>query len=525
MNRYQRLAFAAPLAAWGLFASPAFANGRFPAADQLIIDPSDPKHIVVRTTFGFVESHDGGKEWFWTCEEIIGRIANGDPPFAVTGDGSVVVAVPFEGVSITHDHGCTWTRAPAPLAGQLAVDVTLEPSDPASLVVLTSTNDTYLDAGPDAPPEFRNLVVETKDHGMTWGLLGVPLARDFIAATIEIAPSDPNRIYASGVFGDPLKGAIERSEDGGKTWTRGIVPTTSVLGSVYISAVDAKNADRLFVRVLSAANLPTDPTPTTVLASSDKGSTWQEVAHTDEAMLGFALSPDGAMLAYGTLGQGVFLGPSDGSAPFAKVSDIQNRCLTWSPAGLYACSTDLGRGSLLVTPSTQPPNNFAVGLSHDMGASYETLYRLFQTCPTVCPADSRYNQVCRMTWQTKPGVTTATGATGETCSVGWAKPDLPEAGSGAGGAAGAGGSGGAGAAGGAKDAGSGPIVDPNPPKGDGCSCRFAGRDAHRTSVGAWALLLATLVELARRHRRRGLRLRSGPWRPRPTSTAECARCA
>lgn len=510
MNRLYPLALVLPLSAViSLVSRTALANGRFPAADQLLIDPNDPAHIVVRTTFGFVESRDGGKEWLWTCEDIIGRIANQDPPFAVTGDGSVIVAVPFEGVSVTHDHGCTWTKAPAPLAGQLAVDVTLEPDDAAGVLVLTSTNDTDLDAGPGAPPEFRNLVVETKDHGATWSPIGAPLARDFIAATIEIARSDTKRIYASGVFGEPLKGAIERSEDGGKTWMRAIVPAGSDLGGVYISAIDAHNADRLFVRVLAQADPITNFTPTTLLESTDKGNTWREVAKTEEGMLGFALSPDGGKLAYGTIGQGVFLGPSDGSGPLAKVSEIQNRCLTWSAAGLYACGTDLGRSGLASGSSPDTTPTFAVGLSRDMGKSYDTLYKLFQTCPTVCPDDSRYNRVCRMTWEMIPGVTTATGATGETCSVSWAKTALPEGGTSTGGAGGtSGGSGGAGGAGGDKDAGGG-SGGTDTPQGDSCSCRMAGAVSGRPSVAPFSSVLAAVVALARpRPRRRHSRQRT-----------------
>jgi photosystem II stability/assembly factor-like uncharacterized protein len=491
MNRSYRLALAAPFAvALWLISPAAGANGRFPAADQLLIDPSDPKHIVARTTFGFVESRDGGKQWVWTCEEIIGKIASEDPPFAVSGDGSVVVAVPFEGVSVTHDHGCTWTRAPAPLLGQLAVDVTLDPSDLASLVVLTSTNDTSPDAGPNAPQQFLNLVVETKDNGVTWGLRGVPLARDFIAATIEIARSDPNRIYASGVFGEPRQAGIERSEDGGKTWTRTLVPSGSDLGSVYISAVDAQNADRLFVRVLRQADIATNRTPTTLLESTDKGSSWREVATTDESMLGFALSPDGTQLAYGTIGQGVFLGPSDGSAPLAKVSDVQNRCLTWSAAGLYACGTDLGRDPPATMSSAQPPQTFAIGLSHDLGKSYDTLFKLFQTCPATCPDESRFNTVCRTVWQMKPGITTATAATGEMCTVPWAKTTAPE-----GGSSGAGGTGGTGGSGGDRDAGPGP--GPNPPAGESCSCRLATVRKERSSAGAWQICFAAIAYLAR----------------------------
>ena len=513
MNHPSRFAFAAPLAvAICLSARFSFANGRFPAADQLVVDPSDPTHIVARTTFGFLETRDQGKQWLWTCEDLIGRIANQDPPFAVTGDGSWVVAVPFEGVSVTHDHGCTWTRAPSPLAEQLAVDVTLEPSDPAALLVLTSTNDTKSDAGPGAPQEFLNLVFETKDNGVTWALLGAPLARDLIASTIEIARSDANRIYASGIFGEPIKAAIERSEDGGKTWTRALVPADSDLGGVYISAVDAQNADRLFVRVLGQPDPATAMTPTTLLESTDKGSSWREVARTQESMLGFALSPDGTMLAYGTIGQGVFAGPSDGSAPLVKVSEIQNRCLTWSPAGLYACGTDLGRDPSAMTPSTQPPpKTFAIGVSRDMGKSYDTLYKLFQTCPATCPDDSRFNQICRMVWLMRPGVTAATGATGETCTVPWARMEVPDSGStgGVGGGAGAGGirDGGTdgGSAGGNQNGGTGGgIVNPQPPGDDGCSCHLTGRTGQWPSAALWTCLGATLAWLLRmrsvRHR-------------------------
>jgi hypothetical protein len=492
MNRHT---YRFALASW-LSAGRAVANGRFPAADQLIVDPLDPQHIVVRTTFGFVESRDGGKSWAWTCEEIIGKIASYDPPFAVSGDGSVVVAVPFEGVSVTHDHGCTWARAPEPLAGQLAVDVTLEPNEPAAILVLTSTNDTPADAGPSATQEFLNLVVETKDNGVTWALRGVPLARDFIAGTIEIAASDPNRIYTSGVFGEPLEGAIERSEDGGKTWMRTLVPTGKDLGGVYISAVDAQNADRLFVRVLAQAHPLTNATPTTLLTSSDKGATWKELAKTDEGMLGFALSPDGAKLAYGTIGHGVFMGPSDGSAPFQKVSSIQNRCLTWSAAGLYACGTDLGRGLPMTAPpcSPQPPETFAVGLSHDMGVTFETLYKLAQTCPTVCPDDSRFNRVCRTTWEMKPGVTTATGATGATCTVDWANAGAPDGGS----ADDAGND--DGCAEGGKDA-AADTGQGEPARADSCACRVIGVAPRAPTRAGIAFVLVGGVFGARRKRR------------------------
>jgi hypothetical protein len=259
--------------------------------------------------------------------------------------------------------------------------------------------------------------------------------------------------------------------------------------------------------VLAPADAASGATPTTLLESTDKGSTWREVAKTDDAMLGFGLAPDGAKLAYGSIGHGIFVGPSDGSAPLVKVSEVQNRCLTWSSAGLYACGTDLGRGAPATAPFTQPADTFAVGLSHDMGTSYDTLYRLFQTCPTTCPDDSRYNRTCRTTWELKPGVTTATGATGETCTVPWAKTEVPDAGngSGSGGAGGAAGGAGGGGGGGDRDAGSGGSAGPDTPTGDSCACRSAGAQDRRPLAGAWGIGLAAVAWFARS---RALRRRS-----------------
>ena len=41
--------------------SVALANGRYPAASQLLVDPTDREHIVVSATFGLLESRDGGR--------------------------------------------------------------------------------------------------------------------------------------------------------------------------------------------------------------------------------------------------------------------------------------------------------------------------------------------------------------------------------------------------------------------------------------------------------------------------------
>src|SRR5687768_951087 len=53
-------------------AVPARANGRYPLADQIVVDPGNPEHVVARATFGLLDSSDGGKTFRWICERAVG---------------------------------------------------------------------------------------------------------------------------------------------------------------------------------------------------------------------------------------------------------------------------------------------------------------------------------------------------------------------------------------------------------------------------------------------------------------------
>ena len=69
------------------------ANGRYPLANQLVVDPGDPGHLVARTTFGILESHDSGATSGWICETLIGSLGSTeDPAIAVTAGGTTVAA-------------------------------------------------------------------------------------------------------------------------------------------------------------------------------------------------------------------------------------------------------------------------------------------------------------------------------------------------------------------------------------------------------------------------------------------------
>jgi hypothetical protein len=481
-------AIALAAVAAGLFAAPnAAANGRFPRADQLVIDPASPAHLVVRTTFGFLESYDAGKTWRWICEEIVGTIGSFDPPLASTGDGTLVVTVPFEGVSVSHDRGCSWEQAPSPLASQLVIDMTLEPNEPSSLLVLTSTNDP--DAGTDAGPAFISRVVETKDNARTWVEVGTLLPSDFIASTIEVAPSDPNRMYVGGVAGEPPVDAVLRSDDRGMSWTRTTLTVSSAGGGAFVSAIDPQDPDRLWVRVPTAPVDAFGMAPTTLLLSQDKAATFMKLAETAGSMLGFALSPDGKTLAYGGPGDGVFVGPSTSNSNFTKVSTLMNRCLTWSAAGLYACFTE-------------PYDPFSIGLSTDRGGSFAPVYRFVDTCPQQCPDDSAFATTCRSSWTTPPGgAGWITQATGANCSVSWARVvPMRDAGSDDGGAPAD-----------AKKPDTDASVETPSPANPSCGCRM-GVDRDR----GWPFFAAlAIVGFAARRKKQGRRVTECKysWRP------------
>src|SRR5690349_60255 len=94
-------------AAATLFAGPAAANGKFPAAGQIIVDPGDASHIVVRTTFGVLISRDAGGSFDWICESGAGYAGNIDPGIAVTADGSILAGI-AAGLDVGHGDACTW---------------------------------------------------------------------------------------------------------------------------------------------------------------------------------------------------------------------------------------------------------------------------------------------------------------------------------------------------------------------------------------------------------------------------------
>jgi hypothetical protein len=202
-----RLALA--LAALAL-AAPAQANGRYPAAGQIAIHPTNPDVLLVRATYGLLFTTNGGQSWSWICEPAVGYGGVEDPMMAFTADGTLLAGV-FEGLSIGQPDGCNWSFAPGGLANKYVIDLAADKVHPENSVLIISNHVGQSDAG---APIVLTQLWQTSDSGKTWAQSGVNLPPGFLGLTVDTAASNPNRIYLSGRNGPPdYLGVVERSDD------------------------------------------------------------------------------------------------------------------------------------------------------------------------------------------------------------------------------------------------------------------------------------------------------------------------
>lgn len=347
------------------------ANGRFPYANHIVVDPSDQKHVLVRTTYGMIQSFDAGASWKWVCEQSVGYGGAFDPAIAVTGTGRELVGL-FDGLTTSADRGCTYALATEPVVTkQFVIDFVVQPSDPKHALALTSTG---------SSGGFHVVLAESKDGGATWAQLGADLPKDFNSETLEIAASRPERIYLSGTAGEPRQGVIFVTDDGAKTWDRLAFDLNGGLAP-YLAAVDPNDPQIVYVRLDGNA---TNGQGDSLWVSRDGAKTWTKLAETKGDMLGFALSPDGSKIAFGGPADGLWLTSTTTPAP-TKVSSIGARCLGWSAAGLYACANEY-------------PDGFTVGLSTDEGKTFTALNHLATLSPLECAASTTTGALCAKEW-------------------------------------------------------------------------------------------------------------------------------
>ncbi|MDF2698358.1 MAG: BNR/Asp-box repeat domain protein, partial [Labilithrix sp.] len=338
------------------------ANGRFPEAQQIESVPGDPSTLFLRATFGVLVSHDAGKHWRWICERALGYEGQWDPPIAVTRDGRLWVGLE-DGLASTRD-GCDLEPAPE-LDGHTVKDLTTDPGGETLWAI-------------SGAPGKKSWVWRRSPGKKFERLAGMD---DTNLMTIEVAPSNPSRVYLSGQPYSTIRGQIFRSRDGGATFATEKNALTAE-GPFFIGAVDPQDPDRLLVRHLHGKG-------SDLLLSRDGGKTLQNVLSMTSAMFGFAKAKDGTVYwaGSGLADHGLYRSVDRGEH-FENIGKRGVLCLhAAAPDALFACENALTPGAPVVA------------VSHDRGASLSPLARFTDIeGPVTCAAADARASLCARTW-------------------------------------------------------------------------------------------------------------------------------
>jgi hypothetical protein len=341
-----RLGAALLCASLVLAAEPCLANGRFPLSQRVFQDQGNPDHLVLSATFGLVLTRDRGQSWYHVCEGALTPEAlESDILFELMPDGSMLAAL-VRPLRLSTDCACTWQSVLGDASDQSITDVARSGSN--SVVALARTT----------MPSIAFRVERSTDGGRTWSKVS-DLPPRIQAFTIDVAPSDPMRIYVSVVLNTNPDAGISQptpallvSDDGGATWSAPrTIQGATLDDQPYIAAVHPDDADTVFVR--TDAWTPNDDTGLdeandALFVTDDAGVEFREVLRKTAKLLGFALSPDAStvLAGYGDPKQATRdVSPYDVGIHqastrdyvFTQAFEASVSCLRWYDNGLYAC--------------------------------------------------------------------------------------------------------------------------------------------------------------------------------------------
>jgi hypothetical protein len=349
--------------------SAAWANGRFPRADQLVVTPGRPEQLVLRTTFGLLVSSDAGASWRWICEEAIGFARQEDPAVAVLAGGRLLAGL-SAGLAQSSDTFCSWQFAQLSEVPLELVDLTVRPLQPESAVALAWERADGNAFG------YRSLFFTTNDAGASWQSYGTGIDPSVLVLTVDVAPSDPRRLYASGIRPAARTAALFVSTDDAQTWTERTAPFDSPSEQgLYIAAVDPFSPERVYLRSSGASS-------SRLLVTDDAGLSFA-VLFSGRSLLGFALSPDGSEIYVGGPEDGLWWASRDARV-FEQRSSIPILCLMSLANLLYACSNE--------------QVGFALGASSDGGRQFEAQLHLSEVRGPVACATETSGGVCASAW-------------------------------------------------------------------------------------------------------------------------------
>jgi hypothetical protein len=339
----------------------------------------DGQSIALRVTFGFVLSEDRGRTFRWVCEDVFNYATGAfDPAFTFDQSRRLYIGAP-DGLARASADRCEASRIAA-LDRQFVIDLDRSP-DGRTVLAITSSGDVGA----------VNRVWRSEDGGERFAPLGDGFGPETLFETVEIAPTDAARVYATAVRNEPRSTLFLRSDDGGATLREMTLDRFGV-DDAFIAAIDPRDANVVYVRAPLAGDPPEDAgpnaSPTILLVTEDGGRTFRELKRTVGSMLGFARSDDGNTLWIGTNHPADGLQRStDRGARWERVADTR-------VAGLR-----FDRGTLWVA-ANWVLDGYALGRSEDGGRTITPVLRSFCDLggPPSCAASSDVTAVCGARW-------------------------------------------------------------------------------------------------------------------------------
>jgi MYXO-CTERM domain-containing protein len=406
-KRITRTIASACLAA-SFWSAPARADGGIPRAYNILFEPGNPSHIVVRSQYwGLFDGHAGSSSWSLLCSQAYGGRALDPDNYAtvVAQGGRILVAAQFSGLNVSDDN-CNWRQIDA-FNGEAVQGIAPMDATGTSFVAVTVLG---------SKNGVVSRVYTSSDRGDTWSPVKGTIPMNVSMANVAVAPSDRKRIYVVGVAinGGPRQIAV--SKDGGDSF-------------ITLSVGDISQYDPTLIKPLSVAGIvPNDPDTLFVRAdggdfqgamaddeiwvSNDAGATWKPTlrAMSDVPGLaaynlgdvpGFAFTPDGKYV--------LVSGPNHGilQASLADAVNLGERAayrniyahpvwgLAFQGNDLYAGNDDYN-----MTPS------FTVGVSSNAGYTFQKVMTKCDVGFPTCAGTSTMEKVCREQWTRQGGYVT-----------------------------------------------------------------------------------------------------------------------